>query len=33
MTYDDMACRIAYGEIESRINHKLYEIFEAKEAA
>jgi hypothetical protein len=33
MTYDDMACRIAYFEIESRINHKLYEIFEAKEAA
>ena len=33
MTYDDMACRIAYGEIESRINHKLCEIFEAKEAA
>ena len=33
MTYDDMACRIAYGEIGSRINHKLYEIFEAKGAA
>ena len=33
MTYDDMACRIAFGEIESRINQKVYEIFEAKEAA
>jgi hypothetical protein len=33
MTYDDMACRIAYGEIEARINQKLWEIFDEKEAA
>jgi len=33
MTYDEMACRIAYGEIESRIRNEIYEIFENKEAA
>jgi len=31
MTYNEMACRIAYGEIESRIRHAIYEIFEALE--
>ena len=33
MTYDDMACRIAYGEIDARISARLWEIFEGKEAA
>lgn len=33
MTYDDMACRIAYGEIERRISHRLEVIFEGAEEA
>ena len=33
MTYDEMACRIAYGEIENRIRCAVEEMFEAKEAA
>ena len=33
LSYDEMACRIAYGEIESRIRNAIYEIFENKEAA
>ena len=31
MTYDEMACRIAYGEIDSRIRAKVWEIFEQGE--
>jgi len=33
MTYDDMACRIAYGEIDARIRAAVYEIFAEREAA
>lgn len=31
MTYDEMACRIAYGEIDARIRNKVYQIFAARE--
>jgi hypothetical protein len=33
LSYDEMACRIAYGEIESRIRRAICEIFENKEDA
>ena len=33
MTYDEMACRIAYGEIDARIRTAVYEIFAEREAA
>lgn len=33
MTYDEMACRIAYGEIDARIRAAIYEIFAEREAA
>jgi hypothetical protein len=33
MTYDEMACRIAYGEIDARIRAAVYEIFEQREDA
>ena len=31
MTYDEMACRIAYGEIDARVRAKVYEIFQTRE--
>lgn len=31
MTYDEMACRIAYGEIDARVRAKVYEIFEQRD--
>jgi len=33
MTYDEMACRIAYGEIDARIRAAVYQIFAEREAA
>ena len=33
MTYDEMACRIAYGEIDARIRAAVYEIFAERDAA
>jgi hypothetical protein len=33
MTYDEMACRIAYGEIDARIRAAVYEIFEQRDDA
>jgi len=33
MTYDEIACRIAYGEIQVRIVNAICEIFENKEDA
>ena len=31
MTYDEMACRIAYGEIDARVRAKVCEIFDQRD--
>lgn len=33
MTYDEMACRIAYGEIDARVSAFVWELWQEKEEA